>query len=94
MVLDSEIDGMSMKELKALITGSGLSFHDCTEKSELKTRARQAIKTTDEAASAADEDDEETFEFDQELDEDGATQAASSRSLLLPYSPLRCRATG
>merc|ERR1712086_178239 len=42
MVLDATIDGMSVKELKALITDGGLRFQDCTEKSELKARAREA----------------------------------------------------
>jgi len=33
---------LSVPELKALITKAGLSFHDCTEKSDLVTRANDA----------------------------------------------------
>jgi len=34
---------MSVKELKAFISGQGLSHSDCVEKSELQERAREAL---------------------------------------------------
>ena len=39
---NEEIDSMSVKELRALITKAGLSFADCVEKSDLRARAREA----------------------------------------------------
>jgi len=39
-----EIDGMSVRELKAFITEHGLRFADCVEKRDLQQRARQAQK--------------------------------------------------
>lgn len=39
---DQEIDNMSIKELKAVITKAGLSFAGCSEKAELRDRAREA----------------------------------------------------
>ncbi|KAJ8614256.1 hypothetical protein CTAYLR_001112 [Chrysophaeum taylorii] len=38
----TSIEAMSIKELKALITSAGLSFAGCSEKSELRDRAREA----------------------------------------------------
>jgi predicted esterase len=39
---DDGIGAMSMKDLKALIKSAGLGFADCVEKSEMRTRAREA----------------------------------------------------
>eukprot|EP01051_Picozoa_sp_SAG22_P012778 SAG22_NODE_1360_length_4622_cov_2.212912_7_plen_324_part_00 len=39
---DEEIDGMSVKQLKAHITAAGLQFADCVEKADLRLRAREA----------------------------------------------------
>ena len=40
----SNMDEMSAKELKALITEHGLTFTDCVEKPDLQARAREAQK--------------------------------------------------
>ena len=39
---DADIDSLSLKELKALITEAGLSFADCIDKTDLRTRAKEA----------------------------------------------------
>lgn len=39
----TNIDEMSIKELKRLISSAGLSFADCIEKGDLRTRAREAL---------------------------------------------------
>lgn len=46
---ESEIDGMSIKQLRSLIKSAGLSFADCFEKSELRSRAREAFARLKEA---------------------------------------------
>lgn len=38
----ADVDSMSIKSLRSLITAAGLSFSDCVEKSELRARAREA----------------------------------------------------
>ena len=37
------IDEMTVRQLKAVITSAGLSFDDCTEKSDLRARAQEAV---------------------------------------------------
>jgi len=39
-----DVESMSVKELKALITKAGLKFADCPEKSDLKARATEAAE--------------------------------------------------
>eukprot|EP00656_Telonema_subtile_P036177 TRINITY_DN4013_c0_g3_i1.p1 TRINITY_DN4013_c0_g3~~TRINITY_DN4013_c0_g3_i1.p1 ORF type:complete len:367 (-),score=105.13 TRINITY_DN4013_c0_g3_i1:53-1153(-) len=51
-----DIDSLSVKELKAFIAERGLSSADCVEKSDLRTRAREAharAPLSEEVASAA-----------------------------------------
>jgi len=43
---------MSIKEMKALITSAGLSFSDCTEKSEIQVRAKEAQKKLAESGES------------------------------------------
>ena len=45
---DDDIATLSVGELKALISGAGLSYADCVEKSDLRARAAEAL-----AAAAA-----------------------------------------
>ena len=42
--MSKAVDEMSVKELKAMITGAGLQFTDCVEKRDLQARAREAEK--------------------------------------------------
>jgi len=46
-----DVDSLSLKELKALIQESGLSFADCLDKADLRARAREAQERL--AATAA-----------------------------------------
>ena len=46
------VDAMSSKELKAVITKAGLKFHDCVEKSDFVARAREAAKVLEEDGAA------------------------------------------
>ena len=39
-----DVQSMSVKELKALIKRAGLSFQDCFEKADLRTRAKEAAQ--------------------------------------------------
>ena len=39
---DADIDSLSLKELKAFIAEAGLSFADCLDKDDLRSRAREA----------------------------------------------------
>ena len=48
-----EVEDMSVKQLKAVIEEQGLSHIDCTEKSELRDRAREAIAKGASNSSAA-----------------------------------------
>lgn len=50
--MDEDVDSMSVKELKALITSAGLSFAGCSEKAELRECARNAQKRLAAAAAA------------------------------------------
>mmetsp|Transcript_3826 Transcript_3826/g.5855 ORF Transcript_3826/g.5855 Transcript_3826/m.5855 type:complete len:117 (-) Transcript_3826:237-587(-) len=43
VTVEANVDEMSVKELRQLITKSGLSYTDCIEKSDLRTRAKEAI---------------------------------------------------
>ena len=43
MATFEDVDDMSVKQLKAVIEEQGLSHVGCTEKSELRDRAREAI---------------------------------------------------
>ena len=54
----NDVDAMSVKELKALITKAGLSHTDCFEKSELRQRAREALAKTAAAEEEESEEDE------------------------------------
>ena len=50
---DDDIATLSVGELKALISGAGLSYADCVEKSDLRARAAEARARL--AAAAASE---------------------------------------
>ena len=39
----NDVEAISIKEMKALITKAGLSHADCFEKSDLRLRAREAL---------------------------------------------------
>mmetsp|Transcript_3603 Transcript_3603/g.5274 ORF Transcript_3603/g.5274 Transcript_3603/m.5274 type:complete len:119 (-) Transcript_3603:232-588(-) len=43
VIAEANVDEMSVKELRQLITKSGLSYTDCIEKNDLRTRAKEAI---------------------------------------------------
>ena len=53
MATFEDVDDMSVKQLKAVIEEQGLSHIDCTEKSELRDRAREAIAKGASNSSAA-----------------------------------------
>ena len=53
-----DVDAMSIKEMKALITKAGLSHADCFEKSDLRQRAREALAKTASAETQLSESDE------------------------------------
>ena len=61
----NDVDAMSVKELKALITKAGLSHTDCFEKSELRLRAREALAKT----AAAEEEESEVDEIEDSDDD-------------------------
>ena len=50
---DADIDGLSLKELKALITSASLSFADCIDKADLRARAKEAQAALQQAQAAA-----------------------------------------
>ena len=54
----NDVDAMSIKEMKALITKAGLSHTDCFEKSDLRQRAREALAKTASAETQLSESDE------------------------------------
>ena len=54
----NDVDAMSIKEMKALITKAGLSHADCFEKSDLRQRAREALAKTASAETQLSESDE------------------------------------
>ena len=45
MVGSHDVEKLNITELKQLIIDSGLTFDDCIEKSELRERATQALRT-------------------------------------------------
>ena len=47
-----DVNQLKTSELKGLITQAGLSFDDCSNKDELRTRAREALTAIDAATSA------------------------------------------
>ena len=53
-----DVEAMSIKEMKALITKAGLSHADCFEKSDLRQRAREALAKTASAETQLSESDE------------------------------------
>jgi phospholipase/carboxylesterase len=46
---ESEVDSMSIKQLRSAISSAGLSFADCIEKNDLRARAREACVRLQEA---------------------------------------------
>ncbi|CAH0365892.1 unnamed protein product [Pelagomonas calceolata] len=54
----NDVESMSIKEMKALITKAGLSHTDCFEKSDLRQRAREALAKTASAETQLSESDE------------------------------------
>ena len=52
-----DVEAMSIKEMKALITKAGLSHADCFEKSDLRLRAREALAKTASAETQLSDDD-------------------------------------
>ena len=54
----NDVDAMSIKEMKALITKAGLSHADCFEKSDLRQRAREALAKTASAETQVEESEE------------------------------------
>ena len=49
----NDVEAMSIKEMKALITKAGLSHADCFEKSDLRQRAREAQIVAEAAQTSA-----------------------------------------
>ena len=45
----TDVEVLSVKEMKALIKSAGLSSADCVEKSDLRKRTREALARLDEA---------------------------------------------
>ena len=54
----NDVEAMSIKEMKALITKAGLSHADCFEKSDLRQRAREALAKTASAETQLSDSDE------------------------------------
>ena len=50
---EQDVDSMSVKGLKQLITAAGLTYRDCTEKSDLQARAREALGRSSPHSSSA-----------------------------------------
>lgn len=50
---DIDVDTLSIKALRELITSAGLSYGDCLEKTDLKNRAREALTRNAEKAKTA-----------------------------------------
>ena len=69
----NDVEAMSIKEMKALITKAGLSHADCFEKSDLRQRAREALAKT---ASAPEEESEESDEIEDSDDDAPPTKRA------------------
>ena len=53
----NDVEAMSIKEMRALITKAGLSHADCFEKSDLRQRAREALAKTASAETQLSDDD-------------------------------------
>lgn len=55
--MSDDVSGLSIRELKALLSGRGVSFADCTEKSDLIQRARDSagIPSSSSSAGAAEQ---------------------------------------
>ena len=60
----NDVDAMSIKEMKALITKAGLSHADCFEKSDLRQRAREALAKTASAETQLSESSDEIEDSD------------------------------
>ena len=73
----NDVDAMSVKELKALITKAGMSHTDCFEKSELRQRAREALAKT----AAAEEEESEEDEIEDSDDEPPAKRARADDAM-------------
>ena len=58
----NDVEAMSIKEMKALITKAGLSHADCFEKSDLRQRAREALAKTASAETQLSESEEDEIE--------------------------------
>ena len=54
----NDVEAMSIKKMKALITKAGLSHADCFEKSDLRQRAREALAKTASAETQLSDSDE------------------------------------
>ena len=54
----NDVEAMSIKEMRALITKAGLTHADCFEKSDLRQRAREALAKTASAETQLSESDE------------------------------------
>ena len=50
---EQDVDSMSVKDLKQLITAAGLTYADGTEKSDLQARAREALGRSSPHSSSA-----------------------------------------
>ena len=55
----NDVEAMSIKEMRALITKAGLSHADCFEKSDLRQRAREALAKTASAETQLSESDDD-----------------------------------
>ena len=83
----NDVDAMSVKELKALITKAGLSHADCFEKSDLRQRAREALAKTaaaEEEESEEDEIEDSDDEMDESTQENAEVPTADSLAHLIP----------
>ena len=60
----NDVEAMSIKEMKALITKAGLSHADCFEKSDLRQRAREALAKTASAETQLSESSDEIEDSD------------------------------
>ena len=50
----ADVDSMSLRDLKQLITMAGLTLDGCLEKSEVLERAREAVRATHGASKKLD----------------------------------------
>ena len=60
----NDVEAMSIKEMKALITKAGLTHTDCFEKSDLRQRAREALAKTASAETQLSESSDEIEDSD------------------------------